>query len=157
MDDMPTFKLCLIGEEGSGKSELMSHYLDSQRENHQSHPTLGTEVNSVIFHFNEGPARCTVWEVAGDPQYAGLREGYFISAEGCLLMDSGNDDADDKWIRSFRRVADRAIVCRLSEVPEGRDPLKHCLYEMILATGRHIDWPLDVEADEQIMEDEPFI
>jgi len=47
--------------------------------------TLGVEVHPLVFHTNRGPIRFNVWDTAGQEKFGGLRDGYYIQGEFCVI------------------------------------------------------------------------
>ena len=78
-----TFKVVLIGSGGSGKTTLLNRLLTGEF-NKQHLPTLGVEVHPLPFQTNYGPITLNIWDTAGMEQYGGLRDGYFIKADGAI-------------------------------------------------------------------------
>ena len=47
---------------------------------------MGVEVHPLLFHTTRGPVLFDVWDTAGQEKLGGLRDGYFINAQGALVM-----------------------------------------------------------------------
>lgn len=77
----PVYKLCLIGESGSGKTSYLHRCLTGDY--NQDHvPTVGVQVSSfqlsgIIFN---------IWDCAGDSKLIGLGESYYIGAHCCFIF-----------------------------------------------------------------------
>jgi len=81
-DEMPTFKLVLVGDGGVGKTTFVKRHLTGEFEKKYV-ATLGVEVHPLVFHTNRGAMRFNVWDTAGQEKFGGLRDGYYI--QGMLL------------------------------------------------------------------------
>jgi GTP-binding nuclear protein Ran len=58
--DMPTFKLLLGGDVGTGKPAFVKRHLTGEFEKkYVANP--GAEVQPLVFHTNRGPIRSNVW------------------------------------------------------------------------------------------------
>lgn len=104
---MRTFKICLIGEGGVGKSTFLKRYLTGDFSMNYV-ATLGVEVMPIRIYTNHGPICFNVWDCAGQEKFGGLRDGYFISADAAIIMfDTTSEHTFNqvrKWNTSFSRI-----------------------------------------------------
>lgn len=62
--DIPEFKLILVGDGGVGKTTFVKRHLTGEFEKKYV-ATLGVEVHPLQFHTNRGPIKFNVWDTAG--------------------------------------------------------------------------------------------
>ena len=79
------FKLVLVGDSGTGKTTFMKCHLTGEFEKKYM-ATLGVKVHPIVFHTNRGPIKFSVWDTAGQEQFGGLRDGYYIQAQCAIVM-----------------------------------------------------------------------
>ncbi|KAM8704492.1 hypothetical protein ACLKA7_009010 [Drosophila subpalustris] len=84
-DSIPTFKMVLLGDGGTGKSTFIKRHLTGEFEKRYI-ATMGVEVYGLTFHTNRGLIRFNVWDTAGQEKFGGLREGYYIQAQCAIIF-----------------------------------------------------------------------
>ena len=62
--NVPEFKLILVGDGGVGKTTFVKRHLTGEFEKKYV-ATLGVEVHPLLFHTNRGPIKFNVWDTAG--------------------------------------------------------------------------------------------
>lgn len=101
--EVPTFKLVLVGDGGVGKitetalfvqnNSLKTLFLGKTTfvKRHKTGEfekkyvaTLGVEVHPLEFTTNHGPIRFNVWDTAGQEKFGGLRDGYYIQVSAAV-------------------------------------------------------------------------
>ena len=120
---MNTYKVCLIGDGGVGKTAYVKRLMNSVFEKKYV-ATLGVEVHPIRFDTIGGGTKqhkniCfNVWDTAGQEKFGGLRDGYYIQSQACIVMYDRSSAYTfkrviQKWLRDYIRVCPNTpiIVC----------------------------------------------
>merc|ERR1712168_604972 len=124
--EMPTFKLVLVGDGGVGKTTFVKRHMTGEFEKKYV-ATLGVEVHPLQFHTNRGAMRFNVWDTAGQEKFGGLRDGYYIQGQCAIIMFDVTSRVTYKnvpnWHRDLIRVCDGIpiVLCgNKVDVKEGK-------------------------------------
>ena len=77
---IPQYKCILVGDGGVGKTALVTRHSTGEFKS-RYRATLGVEVVPLLFQTDRGPIQFNCWDIAGQDQFGGLRDGYFIQAK----------------------------------------------------------------------------
>ncbi|KAI3629147.1 hypothetical protein CBS9595_000219 [Malassezia furfur] len=103
--NVPNFKLVLVGDGGTGKTTFVKRHLTA---------TLGVEVHPLQFHTNFGPIVFNVWDTAGQEKFGGLRDGYYIQGQCGIIMFDVTSRITYKnvpnWHRDLERVCENIPI-----------------------------------------------
>jgi GTP-binding nuclear protein Ran len=151
---MPTFKIVLLGDAGSGKTALMNGLLGTAHAPGSYTPTLGVEVTPLRVDVSSRAtgqrlvACLNVWDTAGDERYSGLGDGYYIQADAAIICVRAPqakrkgekpsrlyDGGVGRWVREFRRVNPHTPIAVAFTVcddarPVGRLPALSHVYDV---------------------------
>jgi GTP-binding nuclear protein Ran len=94
-------KIVLIGDYMSGKTKWINEILGTSKSTTYV-PTLGVDVFPVpmedyIFD---------IWDTAGQEQYGGLKEGYYIGAQIGVVFGENTEP----WIENFKKYCPNAFI-----------------------------------------------
>lgn len=84
-EGVPTFKLVLVGDGGTGKTTFVKRHLSGEFEKKYI-ATVGVEVHPLLFHTNYGPIVFNTWDTAGQEKFGGLRDGYYVQGQCGIIM-----------------------------------------------------------------------
>src|ERR1019366_1861301 len=115
---IPTFKVVLVGDAYVGKTTYVLRMLNGEFQKHYV-ATLGVDVHPLRFPVQTCPPYPTsvsgicfnIWDTAGQEQYGGLRDGYYLQAQAAIVMVDNTkspkerNDSAKRWIRDILRVA----------------------------------------------------
>lgn len=110
MNPFQVYKIVLIGPGGVGKSAFVERLKNNSFSGCYV-ATLGVEVNSIQIpdmHFT-----CNIWDCAGDPNFAGLGDGYYVNADAAIVMidaSAPNIIQTAQFVASFRHICPEAPI-----------------------------------------------
>jgi GTP-binding nuclear protein Ran len=99
--ELTQFKIVLVGDGKVGKTAFVKKLLTNEFESKYV-PTLGVEIYSLYLNTNYyGVIDFNIWDCAGVEKYGGLREGYYHSGDGFIVMYDVNDENPAKTINKW--------------------------------------------------------
>ncbi|KAI7835020.1 GTP-binding nuclear protein GSP1/Ran [Kickxella alabastrina] len=113
MAEVPTFKLVLVGDGGTGKTTFVKRHISGEFEKRYI-ATIGVEVHPLMFTTNKGNLVFNTWDTAGQEKFGGLRDGYYISGQCGIIMFDVTSRITYKnvpnWHRDLVRVCENIPI-----------------------------------------------
>ncbi|KAF8894785.1 ras family-domain-containing protein [Infundibulicybe gibba] len=110
------FKITLIGDSGTGKSNLLARFTRNEF-NLESKPTIGVEFATRSLKVDDGMIKAQIWDTSGQQRYRAITSTYYHGAAGALLVyDITKRDSYDnitRWLKEIRDHANSNIVIML--------------------------------------------
>uniref|UniRef100_A0A7E4UM50 GTP-binding nuclear protein n=1 Tax=Panagrellus redivivus TaxID=6233 RepID=A0A7E4UM50_PANRE len=107
-DEVPTFKLILVGDGGIGKTTFVNRHLTAKLSKKYI-AAVGAEVYTMTFNVNGNrKIRFDLWDTTGQEKVGGLRDNYFSEGQCAMIMfdvtsRTTYDNVPD-WFKQITRV-----------------------------------------------------
>ena len=110
------FKVVLIGDSGTGKSNLLSRFTRNEF-SLESRSTIGVEFATRSINVDGKTVKAQSWDTAGQERYRAITSAYYRGAVGALLVyDIAKHSTYvnvSRWLKELRDHADSNIVVML--------------------------------------------
>ncbi|CAO1635130.1 unnamed protein product [Sympodiomycopsis kandeliae] len=110
------FKVVLIGDSGTGKSNLLSRFTRNEF-SLESKSTIGVEFATRSIAVDSKTVKAQIWDTAGQERYRAITSAYYRGAVGALLVyDIAKHPSYvnvSRWLKELRDHADSNIVIML--------------------------------------------
>jgi small GTP-binding protein len=113
---MPSLKLIVVGESGTGKSSMLHRFIDDVFNEEQTQ-TIGVEFGAKVVTLSGQRCKITVWDTAGQERYRSVTRSYYRGAAGGLIVyDVCNRDSYERvpqWLADVRQLAGAEVTVML--------------------------------------------
>lgn len=79
------YKIVLIGDSGTGKTNLLSRYI-SQNFFENSKTTIGVEFSVKTIAYDNIKIKAQIWDTAGQERYRAITSAYYRAAIGAMIV-----------------------------------------------------------------------
>jgi small GTP-binding protein len=129
-----TFKIALIGNEGTGKTSVIDRYIENKFNNNYQ-PTMGVNLlkTTKVLPNGEGGTDCVnlmIWDIAGQKKYERVRSMYFQGCRGVIFVydmtrPDTYDDIREKWVKDYAAFAEPdSIIILIGNKKDLTDKIK---------------------------------
>ena len=155
---IPDFKLVLVGDERVGKTTFIKRHLTGEFEKKYI-PTIGVEVHPIKFFTTRGMVSFNIWDTAGQEQYAGLKEGYYIGSHCAIIMFDVTSRTSytsvPRWHRDLFRQCENIPIVLVGNKVDVKD--RKIKAKQILYHRRHNLQYFDISSKSNYQFEKPFI
>mmetsp|Transcript_31060 Transcript_31060/g.22547 ORF Transcript_31060/g.22547 Transcript_31060/m.22547 type:complete len:215 (+) Transcript_31060:51-695(+) len=155
---IPEFKLVLVGDGGVGKTTFVKRHLTGEFEKRYI-ATLGVEVHPMPFTTSHGTIKFDVWDTAGQEKLGGLRDGYYIGGHcGIIMFDvcSRITYANvPKWYKDLTRVCENIPIVLVGNKVDVKDR-KVKAKQIIFHRKKSLQY-YDISAKSNYQFEKPFV
>ena len=106
------FKIIIIGDASTGKTNILSKYLNNKFEK-DSKATIGVEFGNKIFEIKNSRVNCQIWDTAGQERYKSMTKAFYKGALGALIVyDISKKDTFENvenWITDLKKSSDKKV------------------------------------------------
>ncbi|XXG79484.1 hypothetical protein AAC387_Pa09g0536 [Persea americana] len=81
-----SFKILFIGDEGVGKSSLISSFVSNSEQKESPPGTIGVDFRIKRFTVGGKTLKLTIWDTAGQEKFRTLKPLYYKGAHGIILV-----------------------------------------------------------------------
>ena len=106
------FKIILIGDSTTGKTNILSKYLYDKFDRNTK-ATIGMELGNKSFKINNDNVNCQIWDTAGQERYRSMTKAYYQGALGALIVYDitrrNTFENVENWLSDLKKCADNKV------------------------------------------------
>ena len=106
------FKLIIIGDSTTGKTNILSKYLNNKFVK-DSKATIGMELGNKSFKIKNDTVNCQIWDTAGQERYRSMTKAYYQGALGAFIVyditKKSTFENVENWMNDLRKSSDKKV------------------------------------------------
>src|SRR3989304_6776038 len=123
-----SYKVVFMGNGGTGKTTMVKRMLTGEFERKYL-PTVGVEVHPLKYNTNHGRIILNVWDTAGQEQFGGLRDGYYLQGDAGVIFTCTNAPRTSvreavEYSKDFHRICPEAPMFIWNNIIAGCSPVE---------------------------------
>ena len=107
------FKLIIIGDSTTGKTNILSRYLNNKFDR-DSKATIGMELGNKSFQIKNDTVNCQIWDTAGQERYRSMTKAYYQGALGAFIVyditKRKTFENVENWMNDLRKCSDKKVT-----------------------------------------------
>ena len=107
------FKLIIIGDSTTGKTNILSKYLNNKFDR-DSKSTIGMELGNKSFVIKNDTVNCQIWDTAGQERYRSMTKAYYQGALGAFIVSDitrrKTFENVENWMNDLRKCSDKKVT-----------------------------------------------
>jgi len=112
-DNILSYKVCLAGDSGVGKSNLLTRF-DRNQFRPDSKATIGLEFVCKQMKIGTANIKCQIWDTCGQEQFKAMTQTYYRGAKGVLLVfdlaDRSSFESIEGWYQEVKTKSDKDVA-----------------------------------------------
>ncbi len=102
-----SFKVCLLGDQGVGKTSIRKVYMEEGFKNNYM-KTIGVEISKKNIERGDIQAELVIWDMAGDVEFRNIRQSYMSGISGAVLVIDSTTEINIQtliwWLEDINKV-----------------------------------------------------
>ena len=106
------FKIIIIGDSTTGKTNILSKYLNDKYEK-DFKATIGVELGNKTLKIKNDTVNIQIWDTAGQERYRSMTKAYYKGALGALIVyditNRNSFENVENWMTDLKSSADQKV------------------------------------------------
>ena len=106
------FKIIIIGDSTTGKTNILSKYLNDKYEK-DFKATIGVELGNKTLKIKNDTVNIQIWDTAGQERYRSMTKAYYKGALGALIVyditNRNSFENVENWMTDLKTSADQKV------------------------------------------------